>query len=76
MERLFLRRPAGGLKREPDLYDSLAAPLWRGYLSSLSKQRLSRRGLLNALIGAAIPFVYAVISLSPLCLSLFLSPSI
>ncbi len=30
MERLFLRRPAGGLKREPDLYDSLAAPLWRG----------------------------------------------
>ena len=35
--------------------------LWRGYLSSLSKQRLSRRGLLNALIGAAIPFVYAAL---------------
>ena len=37
------------------------------------KAGLSRRGSLNALIGAAIPFVHAVLSLSPLCLSLLLS---
>ena len=35
----ILASAGGGLTREPDLYDSLAAPLWRGYLSSLSKQR-------------------------------------